>query len=210
MFDEVIPEKQYQVQKLEKRTLDVMTRKDDYYVFFDSKSFSPKRDVRIFSETAFREDVVRLAKSCQQVNQQIHDKFPTEYNYFKFRKVVDFEKVFGLVVVREDAYILGEHIYLKAAELIGIDPYSNDYKWLCGHVGIVSIFDIERFCFTSSDIINAICAKSRSGKINDFWLAGSMTKGVISNKNVRVFKHKIANTTKELGKQLLQKDTIHF
>ena len=71
LFDEVIPEQDYHHKKSEAKTVDVMCRKGNAYLFFECKSFTPKAKI-------------------------------------------------------------------------------------CKHVGVVPLNDIERFCFTSSDMFHAI------------------------------------------------------
>lgn len=175
-FDEVISEKIYFEKKKEQRTLDVMARKGDSYVFFDSKYYAPRRDLRIFSESSFQNAVDRLAKQVKQAYLHIHDRFPAQYNFFEHQGNVSKDNIFGLVVVRENPYVRLKHIFVKAAELLEIPLESKEYIWLCKHIGIVSVYEIERFCFTGNNMIEALQANSLEGHMYDFWLSSSIDK----------------------------------
>jgi hypothetical protein len=202
LFDEVIPEQNYYENKREQRTLDIMARKGDYYIFFDSKSYTPKRDLRIFSETTFEIEVERISKACKQVYLHIHNRFPHKYNFFSEIESVAFDNIFGLVVVRENPHVRADHVYTKIAEMLKIDKHSYEYDWLCKHVGLVSIHEIERYCFTQSDIVGAVRANSESGRIYDYWFSGSLNNSVIKNKDVLKFKHQIANSVVPIAEEL--------
>lgn len=203
LFDEVIPEQKYRIKKLEQRTADVMVRKADTYIFLDSKSFSPKRDLRIFSEEAFRSEIDRLAKTCKQIYLHTYVKFPQEYNFFDYKKPVDSDKVFGLVILKENPHIRAEIIYRRAAELIGIGADSVEFEWLCKHIGIVSIYDIEVYCFTSSDIVAAVNKNRISGKINDYWFSGVSLNDELTNSDVKRFKDNLGEAANILAAELL-------
>lgn len=156
LFDEVIPEKDYLHQKSVAKTLDVMCRKETAYLFFDSKSFTPKSKIRLFSDEALESDIERLADACKQVYRHIRAKFGKEYNFFEYQGEICEDNIFGIVVVQEEVFIVDDRIHQKAAENLGISIGSQDYIWLCKHIGIVSLYDIERFCFTGSDMFKTI------------------------------------------------------
>lgn len=198
LFDEVFSEQQYLDGKNQQLTLDVMTRKDDTVVFFDSKMFMPKRGVRIFNEDDYEKDVDRLAKACKQIYLHIHDKFPNLYNPFSNLNNVNLDNVFGLVVVRENAYMNLEIIYKKAAELLGIGENSAEFNWLCLHIGIVSIYDVERYCFSQSDIISAVRANSKTGKLGDHWLFSDLDKNILKDEKVLSFKRDLSASVRKI------------
>lgn len=156
LFDEVIPEQDYHHKKSEAKTVDVMCRKGNAYLFFECKSFTPKAKIRLFSEEALESDIKRLADACTQVYQHIRNRFGKEYNFFEHQGEICENDIFGMVVVQEEIFILGDRVHQKAAANLGIPMDSQDYMWLCKHVGVVPLNDIERFCFTSSDMFHAI------------------------------------------------------
>lgn len=194
LFDEVFSEQEYYDKKRKQRTLDVMARKDNCYIFFDSKMHAPKRNLRILDQSVFETEVRLLADNCKQIYLHIRKRFPLLYNPFSDSRPIDPENIYGLVVVRDDPHIRIEHIYQKAAELLEIDQDSVEFNWLCRHVGITAIYEIEKYCFTSSDIISTIFANSRTGRINDFWLTSQLNRNTISNIEVRKFKQNLADS----------------
>lgn len=173
LFDEVISEQTYYIGRNKKETVDVMARRKNDILFFDSKSFRPKSAIRNFSQTAFDSDILRLSNSVVQMYRHIRNRFPSEYCYFT-KKPPQIDSIFGLVVVQEDAYIRSHAIYKKAAELLGIAETSEDYNWLYSHVGIVSIYAIERYCFTKTDMFPCLKDMCKRDNISDSWLSGDI------------------------------------
>lgn len=203
IFQEVIPEQEYIKGGKGCKTIDVMARRDETYVFFDSKSFSPKRDLRIFDDAAKAKDTERLAEGVEQMYAHVLRKFPIEYNFFEYKAPVDHEKAYGLVVVKEKPYITQENIYRVAAERLKINPDSPEYQWLCTHIGVVCIYDIERFCFTGSDIVSAVQTNAESGKINDHWLSQSLNQTELIVPEVYDFKKKLVNSVRSIEPLIL-------
>lgn len=173
MFDEVIAEQEYVVKKQRKRTLDVMTRANDCYILFDSKFFVPKVGLRILSNDTRERELDRIAKHCAQIYDQTKNRFGSEYNYFTCKEI-NWDKVFGLVVVYTDPVLPLQMIYERVAKLKNISLDSTEYKWLTGHIGIVPMATIEKFCFTQSDMVPLLIEKSKSESIGDIWLSGPM------------------------------------
>ena len=195
IFDEVISEQEYKDEKgRTQRTLDVMARKDNTYVFFDSKMHSPKRNLRIFDDAGIMAEIEYLAEKCKQIYMHIRKRFPLLYNPFSCSQAVEQSNVFGLVVIRDDPHIRTEHVYLKTAELLGIEKESSEFDWLCRHVGITAIYEIEKYCFTGSDLLSAIFSNSQTGKIHDFWLSSKLDRNTILNTKVQTFKHNLADS----------------
>ena len=192
IFDEVYPEQIYHIGKKEQRTLDVMARKGDHFVFFDSKMYTPKRDLRIFQGNTFDQEVSRLAKACKQIYQHIYDRFPSSYNPFSDHVKIDRDNIYGFVIVRDNPHISLHHIYYKTAEILKINTDSPEFDWLCTHIGIVAIYEIERYCFTDSDLLNAILSRKESKRIDDHWLTTRIDRNMIVNKDVRLFKKSLS------------------
>lgn len=170
-FDEVLPEKQYSVGRQRNLlTADVMARKNRCVVFFDSKSFSPKIDSRILCDSAIEADTSRLADGIVQIYKHIHNKFQTEYDFFEPKIDVPMDYRFGLVIIKTDPHIQLEDIYKYAAEKLNIDIDSPEYVWLCLHIGFADLYDVERFCFTQSDICTVLLNRAASGELYSPWL----------------------------------------
>lgn len=186
IFDEVIPEKKYTFRRAERRTADVMARRGNDFVFFDSKSFTPKIAIRTFSQEALEQDVARLAESCAQVYKHIRLRFPKEYCHFEQSPEIPVQNIFGLVVLQENPYIIGDGIYRKAAEILKIDEESDEFIWMYTHVGMTSIYSIERFCFSGTEVCTSLHKICEEKKITHAWLCDK-TNAEISYKRYTDF-----------------------
>ncbi len=144
--------------------------------FFDSKSFTPKTDIRKFSQKALDEDIKRIAEACAQMYKHIRNRFPNEYCYFEKAPKSKPDNIFGLVVLQENPYIRGNPIYKKTAEILKISEDSDEYLWLCAHVGISSIQQIERYCFTETNMIPQLQKVCEEKVPTHEWLTGETGK----------------------------------
>lgn len=190
IFDEVIPEQEYILHRTPRRTADVMARKGNDYVFFDSKSFTPKIAIRTFSQEALDRDVERLAESCAQVYRHIRQRFPNEYCYFACVPKTPLDNIFGLVVVQENPYIRGNVIYRKAAEILNISAESDEFVWLYTHVGLTAIHSVERFCFSGTEMCTSLHETCDEGKMTHAWL-NSDAKSKVTYKRYNEFMEKV-------------------
>ena len=124
IYDEIIPEQVYNVDgsKVQNRILDLLTRINDTIILFDSKSFTPKSALRLFSEDAYSKDIERLAEAVAQVYTHLTVKFVKQYYYFTYdvNNVSD-NNVYGIVIVQEDPHFFMERIYNKAKEQLEKD-----------------------------------------------------------------------------------------
>lgn len=194
-FDEVLPEHIY---NRNNRTPDVMAAKDNFIVFFDSKSLVPKRSLRLLDEEAESEYRDRLAKYCAQLYKHLHDKFAIDYNFFENRKDITLENRFGLVVVVEQPFISLLDIYQQAADCLCINTDSEEYNWLCLHIGIVDLYSIERYCYTGSSLINCLKRRYQKQALYDTWLEGSIENTLIINNDFSIFQNNAVDSAKEL------------
>lgn len=173
VFSEVMAEQEYGDGK---RTLDVMASIGEDIVCFDSKSFSPKINIRTFSQAGVENAVDRLAKCVFQVYSHIHGKFGVEYDYLNVKAKSDKTNIFGIVVISDNPYIHAEKIYYEAARQLNIDIKSDEYKWMCGHIGIVDINFLEEQLFSRDNFQEALHSNEKSGQFNDHWFASGEKK----------------------------------
>ncbi len=157
----------------DQRTLDVMTTIGDDIICFESKSFSPQINIRIFSEESVENSIKRLSEAVVQVYKHIHDKIEKEYDYLEKKVDENKSNIFGLVVVENNPFIRLEEIYRQAAEELNIYSLIDDYNWLCGHIGIVDIDLLEVQLFRGKDIQQAIRKNLRTGRYSDSWFTQS-------------------------------------
>ena len=190
-FDELLCEQEYSVSGVTQKTIDVMGRKGDITVFFDSKSFTPKSQIRVFSQEAIENDIRRIAKCCRQMYHHIHDEFQHNYDFFVAREEIPMGNRYGLVVLAEEPYFRLDVIFNVAAEMLGIEIGSYEYNWMRDHIGIVETYEIERMCFTRSSIVNRILDRKNGHSQNDVWLAGSTDSKKIKDLSFSSFQHKI-------------------
>lgn len=175
-FDEVLSEKTYSIgHNNDQKTSDVMARRGNFVIFFDSKSFSPKRDIRIIDKPAIEKDINRLAKGCSQMYKQLRYYFQKKYNFFNCNNNIPLENRFGLVVVKEYPRFKLEQIYISAAQTLQINLESEEYKWLCSNIGIVEIDDIEKFCFVNADMLSSLINRRKSSDIYNHCLTEEQT-----------------------------------
>jgi len=209
LFDEVYPEQEYVFHRNKKRTLDVLTRKEGHYVFFDSKMYTPRRDLRIFDQDAYQWDIDRLATNCQQIYEHIRNRFPSQYNPFHSQTVIDPDCVYGLAVLREDPRIQVDYIYKRTADLLAIPRESPEYKWLCQHVGIISLSDVEKYCFTHSDLPGHIYGGHSRKYLTDFWLTGEIDSGEIKDTEFKDFEKDLLSDCGKLFEKCAEKGFLN-
>ena len=209
LFDEVYPEQEYVFHRNKKRTLDVLTRKEGHYVFFDSKMYTPRRGLRIFDQDAYQWDIDRLATNCQQIYEHIRNRFPSQYNPFHSQTVIDPDCVYGLAVLREDPRIQVDYIYKRTADLLAIPRESPEYKWLCQHVGIISLSDVEKYCFTHSDLPGHIYGGHSRKYLTDFWLTGEIDSGEIKDTEFKDFEKDLLSDCGKLFEKCAEKGFLN-
>lgn len=144
-FDEVVPEQVYWLGKKEQRTLDVMTRVGSDILCFDSKSLTPRIDIRIFSEEAYEKTKQKEVKAITQAYLHIHDKFGSEYCYLSVPVEADRSNIFALIIVSENPYA---HIVLKPTD--GVRENDVLKQLLCRNPSangeVIRIFFVKRLC----------------------------------------------------------------
>lgn len=194
LFDEVYPEQEYVFpgsHGTKSLTLDVLTRKGNHYIFFDSKMYAPRRDLRTFNQDAYSREIDRLAANCKQIYVHIRNRFPTQYNPFHLPEEINPDNVYGLAVLREDPRIQIDDIYKETAALLEIPLESSEYKWLCRHVGIISLSDVEKYCFTHSNLPDHIYGGKSREHLTDLWLTEAIDSGKILDSKFKSFEKEL-------------------
>ncbi|MDD3041070.1 hypothetical protein [Bacteroides sp.] len=155
VYDEVKSEYRYVHSGQEKRTMDVMVRRGEYCLLIESKSMVPSTRVRVYDETAIEDFCSKTVAAIVQVYRHITCQFMIEY--FPFDEAIQFaqDSIFGIVVLLEDHYIRRDILFRQAAQKLAIDYESDEYKYLCSHVKVLSLFEVERMTLRSVDIIEA-------------------------------------------------------
>lgn len=182
-FDEVLSEQQYCFGKNnDQKTADVMARRGQFILFLDSKSFSPKRNIRLIDADSISGDIDRLAKGCVQMYKQLRHNFQIKYNCFEDPIDIPMDNRYGLVVVKELPHFMLEEIYTEVASRLKIDYGSTEYTWLCLHIGVVEIDDIENYCFVHSDLLESLIERNHRNSLYDHFLMDNHTDQSVSYK----------------------------
>lgn len=168
------------------RSADVMALIGDQVICFDSKSFSPKIALRTFSDEACSSEIQRLGKAVKQMYEQIHNKYGIEYNPFDIAINEDKSNIWGLIIVSENPFIKQSDIYFEAAKQLKVPLSEDEYNWLQGHVGIVSLSSLEYQVFSCNDILSIVRQNSISQNFNDYWFAGMKAKR--ESEEIKLFK----------------------
>ncbi|AWC28758.1 hypothetical protein [Bacillus cytotoxicus] len=161
-FDEIIGEYPYKYKRNKKRTLDIMIRKDNQCLMLDSKSMSPRISLRNLDELDIDHTINRMVESVIQVYQHITERFQTEYYPFGVKEEFSKENIFGAVVLFEDSYIRRNVIMNKVAKKLGIDHESEDYKYLCSHVKLISLYEFETMIFQKENVFQLLTNNSHN------------------------------------------------
>lgn len=167
-FIEVYPEKEYENKDTSNnRTVDVLARTDDFIFLFDSKSLTPNSKIRIFDNDAIEKDKNRIVKCLVQVYLHIKNKLFKEVGYCDFDlSNYSLDDVYGCVVLQESPYFLLDDVYKIVAKELDIDIDTSEYKWLIKHVLYCEIRDIEKYCFTSTNLSEAIKNNNSEGFVS--------------------------------------------
>lgn len=208
LYDEVYEEQTYIYSGSEAKSPDVLVRKGHSVLFLDSKSTVPGMGIRFFDKCAHKGNIDFVADNIKKLYNQI-----TRFNlYNPFKGSVSEERAdyWGIVVILEDAYIRREHYYRKAGELLKIKENSPDWEWLTTHIKVFDLYEIERYCFGSSDIIAAFEA-SLKGDRYGYSLAPFMSwEKKESSSNLLRFKERINNDLQLIVDDLNKRNLLHM
>ena len=173
LFSEVLGEQQYGA---DQKTLDVLACTDSDIVCFESKSFSAVASLRVVDFGVYEKEVKRIAKGVSQVYRQIYNHFGRSYSFLHTELKEDRSNIFGILVLADNPHIRLQDIYEKAAEDLSIDVDSDEYSWLCGHVGVVDLDILEHQLVDCDNFSEALRYNLNSGHINDNWFMPSPTR----------------------------------
>ena len=213
VYDELYPEFDYFDGKNKKKTIDYMLRKENEYLFLDSKSTKPSLGIRTFDQSSIERNIDIIAAGCEQMYKHLICEFQDKYNPFANKELIKRENLWGIVVVCEDSFIMREKIYESAAEKLGIKLDSEEYKWLSLHIGITQLYEIEKCCFVGEDLIKHMKKHAETGRCNDFILADGLENNRIINRELLHFQKEVASQIGSLSLELqelgiIQKDNL--
>lgn len=203
VFDEVLPEGEYG--RTNNKTIDVMARKGQEYLFLDSKSFVPNIGLRIHEDQSIAQDTKRLIKGVCQMYTHLKREFPNEYNEFAYKETIVGDGCkWGIVVVLEDPCIYREEIYRGAANALGILESSAEYLWMVYHVKIYGLYDIEMNALASINIIELLKQQEREQRRFDFFLINESGGTISTSQKYDLFRKEVIDCLrKDLADYLL-------
>ena len=203
LFDEVLKEKIYKKGHNNLKTSDVMCRKNNDYIFFESKSTVPYAKTRCLEEKFINQEINKISV---QLFKQIYLDFKQIYNFFETDKNItfDYNNCFGIVVLLEESYIRRELIYKDVAKKLNIDNNNEIYHWIINHIKVCNLYDIERYVFSNTNIIATLKKQIETDKPYDYPLSNSKINSKIENDDVYSFKISMSDNIKKFANELIE------
>lgn len=206
LFDEVLKEKIYKKRHNTLKTSDVMCRKNNDYIFFESKSTVPYAKTRCLEEKFINQEINKISDSIIQLYKQIYLDFKRIYIFFETDKNItfDYNNCFGIVVLLEESYIRRELIYKDVAKKLNIDNNNEIYHWIINHIKVCNLYDIERYVFSNTNIIGALKKQIETDTPYDYPLSNLKTNSKIENDDVYSFKINMSDNIKKIANELIE------
>ena len=187
-FDDVKEEYSYTFKRNEKRTADLMIKKNDYTILLECKAMSPKRNLRRLDEGGISYTVERLSDAMVQLFKNANLRFNKEYFPFGKENCSCSNNIFGIVIIFEDSYIFREMIYKEVAKKLNMRVESADYKYLCSNFKFMSLHEYERVVFFNYDLFSLLVEnRDNNYKWFDFTLIPNELRRIGDNEELSKF-----------------------
>lgn len=164
IYEEVVPEIQYKIGRQTIDAPDVMVKDGEMFCFIDSKLSTPKLSLRNFNETDLEQNIKQYAKNVRQIYNRIKDFLDGMFYPFSSATTINETKVFGIVVVFENAFIFKSKILTKVFQDLGIDNDSEEATYIKSNIYITDLSDIESIASGSGNIFSALELKRDNPK----------------------------------------------
>ena len=207
IYEEVVPEIQYKIGRQTIDAPDIMIKDNDVFCFIDSKLSTPKLSLRNFNETDLEKNIKQYAKNVCQIYNRINDFLDGKYYPFSSAATIDRSKVFGIVVVFENAYIFKSKILAEVFEKLKIDSESDEATYIKANIYITDLSDIENIASGSGNIFSALVSKRDDPKRWDdmgLYSDVSFNNDYIKTQSMLAFETKIREVLKENIAQMIQ------
>lgn len=207
IYEEVVPEIQYKIGRQTIDAPDIMIKDNDAFCFIDSKLSTPKLSLRNFNETDLEKNIKQYAKNVCQIYNRINDFLDGKYYPFSSAATIDRSKVFGIVVVFENAYIFKSKILTEVFEKLKIDSESDEATYIKANIYITDLSDIENIASGSGNIFSALVSKRDDPKRWDdmgLYSDVSFNNDYIKTQSMLAFETKIREALKENIAQMVQ------
>lgn len=173
IYSEVIDEKPYNGKgKGNELTPDVMIRYNDYFLLVESKFITPSIKSRLLDNEVIHKTLNRISEAVKQIYRHVTKEFGHKYNFFNSEIYVDSNNIFGIVIIFDDTYILREKIYKDVAFQLNISIDSYEFKFLCNHIKIMTLYNLESLLLFNQNIVNILIHQiENSNKVNDLFIS---------------------------------------
>ena len=144
---------EYNIGRNKRLTSDVIAAENDNVIFYDTKSFTPSLKIRKFDEEEIEKDIGIYAKDVIQVYHQVQNYLS---GHFQLDKDYKMDKIYGIVVVLEDAVVSRKKVYEKAIEFLAeesgvISEEAN--KYICSHIKVIPLRQVENMILQNTSLL---------------------------------------------------------
>lgn len=153
LYEEVLPEQEYTYKGSKSQSPDVLVRNGEDILFMDSKSTVPSAGIRTLNEKAYETHISIVGGYIAKLYRQIC-RFQL-YNPFPSIEREDCKNYWGVIVVLEDSHIGREFYFEKARVELKLSKESDEFKWICEHIQVAGLYDIELMSLTGQSVIDA-------------------------------------------------------
>lgn len=190
LFVEVLQERRYITKKGHVNSPDLMCRNNDEYLFFELKSLVPNSMDRCMNIKIINQEKNKISDAVVQLYNQFNNYLDKIKEFFdNCDKEININKCYGIVVLLEDPFIEREEIYNYVAKKLNMSKSDEKYNWLINHIKVCDLYDIEKFVFSRTDILEALKKESENNSFSNF-LGTHETNTEIVNKKVLEFRKK--------------------
>ena len=148
----ISPELLYKKGKDKLLTSDVIAAEGDNVIFYDTKAITPSLKLRKFDVAEIEADIEIYAEDVIQIYNQINNYlqgcFQLDKQYLK-------DKIFGIVVVLEDAVVSRKKVYEKVYEILEktetLDTEEKNY--ICSHIKVLPLRAIECMILQNTSLL---------------------------------------------------------
>lgn len=207
IYDEIYPEQQFKIAHNQPfKTLDILIRKDDDFLFLDSKTSVPNSGLRICKEDVFNREIDRTVKNIVQIYKHLRlflPKYEEKYNIFKDHPVIKKENLFGITVQLEDNFLRRDLLFNKAAKELNIEKSPDEVVWMKKHIKVTNLYDIECCSIVGNSLIEVIKNKNSSGCYTDMNLFNNEGEKHIVNEKYKLYRSRISDGISSMTEMLL-------
>mgnify|MGYP000369396869 FL=1 len=160
----ISPEIEYKIAKNKKLTSDVIAAEGNCVAFYDAKAITPSLKVRKFDEEEIEKDIGIYAEDVIQIYHQIQNYL---LGHFKLDKKYEKEKIYGIVVVLEDAVVSRKRVYVKAIELLRKEQgtVSEEIKnYIYSHIKVIPLRQIESMVLQNTSLLSELISQANKSE----------------------------------------------